>query len=265
VVGKLRALGAVVLQVGETWAHADKYLREEVLVRDANGVYVPPFDHQDLWDGASLIVDELEEQMEGAGGYDAVVCSVGGGGLMCGIVEGLERLGKAEVKVVATETDGAASLARSLEEGKHVTLPGITSIATSLGAVRVADRTYELGKKDMVRSAVFTDAEAAISCVWFADDERILVEAGCGVNVAACYTGRLREVLGNGMSDAEWSRMRAVIVVCGGSNVTLEILEDWREKYGGMVRRPDLAWIGGGEVKQLKKGEAVSNGTEIKI
>lgn len=118
------------------------------------------------------------------------------------------------------EPTGAASLAYSLAAGHNTPFPKITSIATSLGARRVADRAYELAsKRGNVTSVVLSDAQAAIGCVRFADEERILVEAACGVSLAAVYGGWVRKCLpGVGKAD------RVVVVVCGGSNVSLEML-----------------------------------------
>ncbi|TKA77604.1 hypothetical protein B0A55_03122 [Friedmanniomyces simplex] len=132
------------------------------------------------------------------------------------------------------ETKGADSLAQSLEQGELVTLPGITSLATSLGATRVSERTFELARKGQesgrVRSCVLTDAEAAMGCWRFADDERTLVELACGVNVALCYGGRLEQALGRPVGREE----KVVIVVCGGQNVTTSMVEGWRREYGDL-------------------------------
>ena len=220
-VAKIRTAGAhEVIQHGASWAEADKFLREELLAKDANGVYVPPFDHEDVWDGASTIIEELEEKP------DAVVCSVGGGGLFCGIQMGLERRGWGDVSVLAVETEGAASLATSLREEKLVTLEQITSMATSLGAKRVAQKAFELGQKKRVKSVVLSDAEAGMGCWRLADDERLLVEPACGVSVALCYDGRLKKLL-PGLTEGS----KVVVVVCGGSDITLQTLYQFREEY----------------------------------
>ena len=53
------------------------------------------------------MVDELAEAGMKPG---AVVASVGGGGLLCGVIMGLQRHGWDDVRVVAAETDGVSSL-----------------------------------------------------------------------------------------------------------------------------------------------------------
>ena len=52
---------------------------------------------------------EVEQQLCGRR-PDLVVLSVGGGGLLCGILQGLKQVGWASVPVLAMETRGAASL-----------------------------------------------------------------------------------------------------------------------------------------------------------
>jgi L-serine/L-threonine ammonia-lyase len=234
---KLLDLGAEVEQVGENWAAADRYLREELLANDPTGVYVPPFDHQHVWDGASTIVSELREQMDVP--IDAIVCSVGGGGMVNGIMQGIEAAswpsGRKPV-VLAVETIGADSLNASVRAGEHVTLPAITSIATTLGATRVAEQTWKWyvkngGEGGNMKSIVVTDADAVMSCVRFADDARLLVEHSCGAALAPAYRGDLRQLLGEGLSDDEWRQKNVVLEVCGGSTVTLAILESYRETY----------------------------------
>jgi L-serine/L-threonine ammonia-lyase len=132
---------------------------------------------------------------------------------------------------MAMETEGAHSLSHSLKMGELSRLPAITSIATSLGATQVCTRAFELGQRPEVTSCVFRDAEAGMASVCFADDERILVEAACGVSVAPAYNGTLSSILFSELSAEEFSKLNIVIVVCGGSNVTLQMLGEYRQKY----------------------------------
>ena len=231
-IAKIRTAGARdVIQRGATWADADAYLRTEILANDSTGIYVPPFDHPYIWEGASTLVDEVAAQLPGGGKPDAVVCSVGGGGLFCGVIRGLDRHGWADVPVLAMETRGADSLAESLKAGRLVTLSGITSIATSLGATRVAEQTFEYAKRPNVKSVVLEDAEAAMGCWRLADDERLLAETASGVSVAVCYNGVLGKQVKPLSKDS-----RVVVVVCGGSNVTVEMLAQFREAYGSVEK-----------------------------
>ncbi|KAH7092368.1 tryptophan synthase beta subunit-like PLP-dependent enzyme [Paraphoma chrysanthemicola] len=224
-IAKLRAAGAQdVLQVGDSWVEADTHLREVVIpeakAKGEESVYVPPFDAQEVWDGHATLVEEVVQQLDGE--MDALVCSVGGGGLFSGIMQGLEKAGLGATKVVAVETDGAHSLALSLQEGRLATLPAITSIATSLGARTVARRAFEHAQKENVQSVVLKDEDAIEGCVRFADDERIMVEPACGVSLALCYGGKLKKFVPHLKAES-----KVVIVVCGGSNISADLLAKW--------------------------------------
>lgn len=247
-VDKLRSLGADVVQTGANWAAADRHLRESVIpVFEAaspgsRAVYVPPFDHKDVWDGVETLVGELEAQVTPGRpprrgvGIDGIVCSVGGGGLLCGIMQGVHRLrgsGLGRPRVLAVETRGGDSLNASVRAGEVVTLPAITTIATSLGAPRVADEAFAWTQRsgpDLI-SAVVTDRDAVVAMTRFLDDARVLVESACGATIAVVYNGDLRRYLGKGLTDEEWAEKNVVLVVCGGSNINLSMLEKYRKEF----------------------------------
>lgn len=245
-IAKLRDLGADVLQIGESWAFADQYLREVVIPAfeqahpgSARAIYVPPFDHQDIWDGAETMVDELAVQITERLGkqIDGIVCSVGGGGLLCGTMQGAQKLkdsGRGRPVVVAVETVGGDSLNASVKAGKLVTLPAITTVATSLGATRVAEQAFAWARRagNELLSMVVTDKDAVTAVSRFLDDERLLVETACGATIAAVYNGGLRWLLGDGLSDEEWAAKNVVVVVCGGSNINLGMLEKYKKDFG---------------------------------
>ncbi|KAJ5647662.1 tryptophan synthase beta subunit-like PLP-dependent enzyme [Penicillium lividum] len=253
---KLRSAGASdVVQHGASWFEADTYLRENFIEKqpaDENivNVYVPPFDHPDIWDGAGSMVDEIASQLPvreaggrqvaGAFPADAIVCSVGGGGLLNGVVAGLEKHmdefgsgtdipGVKRVHVLAVETSGADSLALSLRNGRLSTLDAITSQATSLGALCVAKKTLANAKYPppgvQVSSLVGSDAEAARGILRLADETRLQVELACGISLEIAVAGRLKEVMADLTADS-----RVVVVVCGGSNITAEMIAEYRQR-----------------------------------
>ena len=57
---------------------------------------------------------------------DVVVASVGGGGLLSGVLQGMQRVGWGHIPVVAMETEGADCLNVSLRQDTVSTIPAIT-------------------------------------------------------------------------------------------------------------------------------------------
>jgi len=151
----IRQEGAELIVHGATWHEANALAMSMVGDSDA---FLHPFDDPLVWQGHASLVDEV---VPSGVKPDAVVLSVGGGGLLSDIVEGMHRHGWNDVPVIAVETEGADSLARTLRAGKLVELAAITSIATSLGATRVCEQAFNCSKSHALRSIVVSDRAAA--------------------------------------------------------------------------------------------------------
>ncbi|WP_060493714.1 pyridoxal-phosphate dependent enzyme [Pseudomonas sp. NBRC 111140] len=206
----LRLEDANVVVHGSSWQEANALAQTLVGPNDA---FIHPFDDPLLWAGHASLIDEVAE----AGVKpDAVVLSVGGGGLLSGVVEGLQRNGWGDVPVLAVETNGAASLHAALQAGHSVELERIASVATSLGAKRVADQALACAQQHPVHSHLVTDRAALEACERFLLDHRLLVEPACGAALALAYApGALAQY------------QNVLVVVCGGATATLEQIQAW--------------------------------------
>ena len=146
--------------------------------------------------------------------------SVGGGGLMCGVLQGMHAVGWDQVPLLAVETEGAASLKASVDHGGPVAIDGITSIAKTLGALTVAKAAWQWTTKHPVSNVLVTDRQAIRACSIFADECRYLVEPACGAALAVVYEQ---------LSEAG----RLLIIVCGGIGVTVDQLLAWQSETAG--------------------------------
>ncbi|AXM94587.1 pyridoxal-phosphate dependent enzyme [Pseudomonas plecoglossicida] len=209
----LRQEDAKVVVHGSSWQEANALALTLV---GANDAFIHPFDDQLLWTGHASLVDELA-----AAGFkpDAVVLSVGGGGLLSGVVEGLERNGWSDVPVLAVETEGAASLHAAMQAGHTVELERIASLATSLGAKRVAEQALACTRKHPVHSHLVSDRAALEACQRFLRDHRVLVEPACGAALALVQE-----------PGALAGFDKVLVVVCGGATATLEQIQAWLEQ-----------------------------------
>ena len=205
---------AEVVVTGESWQEAHDHAQS---LCGANCELIHPFDDPLLWEGHATLIDEV---VESGLRPDVVVLSVGGGGLLCGMVEGLHKHEMADIPVLAVETQGAASLAGSLAAGSHVELERITTVATSLGAKKVAARAWEWCSRHEIISHCVTDLEAVESCLKFVADHRIIVEPACGAALAPVYAQHPH------LTD----KKQILLVVCGGVGVSFEQLTQWKNE-----------------------------------
>jgi L-serine/L-threonine ammonia-lyase len=209
----IRGESAKVVVFGQSWQEAHAHALSLV---DGDGVYIHPFDDPLVWEGHASLIDEvLASGLE----PDAVVLSVGGGGLLCGVAQGLERAGLSQVMIVTGETIGAESFYRSVQAGELVELEQITSVATTLGAKKVARQALEVSRAFKVVPCVVTDRQAIEACLAFADDHRVVVEPACGAALALAYQG---------IAQLQTSE-NILLIVCGGVGVNHQELIELRE------------------------------------
>lgn len=71
---------------------------------------------------------------------------------------------------------------------------------------------------------VVSDQEAVSACRSFLHDHRILIEPACGAALALVYTERHRKRLVD--------KGPLVVVVCGGSGINTNLLEEMSQKLG---------------------------------
>ena len=201
--------GARLIVHGNVWSEANAYA---LSLASQEHIYIHPFDNPLLWDGISTLIDEvISEGLR----PDAVILSVGGGSLLSGIVQGLERHQLSHIPIYAVETEGTASLNAALEAGKRVTLDRVSGIATTLAASQVCENAFNVARRADVRGKVVSDDEAVNACRRFLDDHRVLTEPACGVSLSMLYDGKISFKPDDNV----------LVIVCGGASVSLESLQ----------------------------------------
>jgi hypothetical protein len=68
-----------------------KNVSTQMDLKSTNSVMVPAYDNPIVWEGHSSMVREIKKQLQQA--PDAIFCSVGGGGLLGGIIVGCKAVG----------------------------------------------------------------------------------------------------------------------------------------------------------------------------
>ena len=207
----LRLEQAEVIVHGASWQEANAYAQSLLGAGDA---FLHPFDDPLLWQGHASMIDEMARHGHKP---DAVVLSVGGGGLLCGVVEGLHRNGWQDIPVLAVETEGTASLHSALQAGHPVELAAVRGVATSLGARRVCDQALTWAHSHPIHSLLVSDPAALGACEQFLSDHRVLVEPACGAALSVVYDS-------HPVLDA-YSKL--AIIVCGGATTTIDQIRQW--------------------------------------
>jgi threonine dehydratase len=146
-----------------------------------------------------------------------LVVSIGGGGFIGGVATAVKAL-KPEVRIWGVETEGADAMAQALAAGHPVQLPGITSIARTLGAPSVSERTLAMARRYLESVTVVPDSEAVESLRVILERAKVLTEPAGACTLAAA--GRLKGQF--------QPSSHVVLLLCGG-NVGLTDVCRWLE------------------------------------
>lgn len=212
---KIEAEGADVIVHGKDLDEADLFAKQ--LAIDENAAYIPAFDHPLIWEGHSTLVYEIFGE-----GYKpgAILLSVGGGGMLCGVLEGLHQVKWQDVPVITAETEGAAAFAASVYADRPVVLDKVDTIATTLASRRITEQAFLWTKKHTIYPQIVTDKAAVNASIAFAEDHRILVEPASGASLSLAYDSL--PLLKTFPS--------ILIIVCGGAGVSCDLLRTWHKK-----------------------------------
>lgn len=164
---------------------------------------VHPFEGRSVALGTGTVGLEICEQVED---FDAIVISVGGGGLIGGISNAVKQL-RPDVEVIGVEPEGADSMHRSFETGKPESLAVVKTIADSLGAPFALPYSFELAKRNVDRLVMIDDSELQRTMGFLFQSLHVAVEPSCAATTAAVL-GPLRSSL---------KGKRVVLVMCGSN------------------------------------------------
>jgi threonine dehydratase len=178
---KLRELGADVVVTGAVYAEAlEACLARQ---RETGALLTHAYDQPEVVAGAGTIALEMEEQ--GGRTPDAVLVSVGGGGLVAGVAAWFEQ----RSRVVALEPELAPTLYRARQAGapQDVAVSGIA--ADSLGARRVGTIAWEVARRHVADAVLLPDEaiRAAQLALW--KEFKLAVEPAAALGLAALRTG----------------------------------------------------------------------------
>ncbi|MBL9216272.1 MAG: threonine ammonia-lyase [Opitutaceae bacterium] len=212
-VSTCRRLGARVLirgsDFGEARAAADALAAQEGLT------YIHGFDAPDIIAGQGTIALEILEQVPDV---EAIVCPVGGGGLLAGVALAVKAL-RPKVKVYGVESTVTANFSAALRAGRPVRVPRKPTLADGLATRIVGANAFELARRRIAGVVRVREEWIALAILRMVELEKAVVEGAAAAPLAAMMAGLLPELRGR----------RVVLVTCGG-NIDPTILSRVIEK-----------------------------------
>jgi threonine dehydratase len=162
-VAKMQAWGARVEIAGEVWDISNQAAQEYAAKTGA--VYFHPFADPLVVAGQGTLGLELLDDLPD---MDAVIVAIGGGGLISGMATAL-RARRPDVRIVGVEPTGSPTLKASLDAGRVVFLPEITSRVPTMSCRQTDERIFEIVSRSVDDIVLVTDDEMAHASrhLWF--------------------------------------------------------------------------------------------------
>jgi len=200
-VSTCRRLGARVLVAGRDFAEAR--LQADKLVASEGFTYIHGFDNPDIIAGQGTMALEILRQVRDA---DAIVCPIGGAGLIAGVAVAAKAL-RPRIKIIGVESVATASYTAALKAGRPVTIPRRATLADGLAVLRVGDNAFALARRLVDRVVRVPENWIALAILRMVELEKTVVEGAAAAPLAAMMAGLLPELRGR----------KVVLAVCGGN------------------------------------------------
>ncbi|HVZ49904.1 MAG TPA: pyridoxal-phosphate dependent enzyme, partial [Gemmatimonadaceae bacterium] len=192
---------------GEVVQSADMLATVEELRRARDLTLVHPFDDPRIIAGAGSVADEVFDELPEA---DAIVCGVGGGGLVAGLAV-VVRARRPAARVIGVEPDDASSMRQSLDAGHAVRLAARpTTVADGLAAPYAGEVTYPHVRELGVEICTVPDAAIVDAMFLLLERAKVVAEPAAAAGIAALLGGMPRPALVPGST---------VVCVISGGNV----------------------------------------------
>lgn len=224
-----KALGAEVRLVKGAYDDAAAYAAR--LQQETGMTFVHPFNDDEVIAGQGTIGLEILDQLPDV---DAVICPVGGGGLISGVAFAIKQLNP-KVKVYGVQAENAPGMARSIREGSPVTLESAKTFADGIAVKHPGDLTFDLVSRYVDDVVTVSEDEIAAAILALLEKQKVIAEGAGAVSVAAAMFGKLpiegKKVVclvsGGNIDVNILSRVITRGLITAGRNATLHIaLED---------------------------------------
>jgi threonine dehydratase len=210
---RIRASGATLLltpDAGAAFELADKECTEKGMT------YIHSYDDPKIIAGHGTVGREfIADQPD----LTDVLVSIGGGGLISGCAVAL-KAANPHIRIWGVETEGADAMTKALAKGAPEKIQ-VTSIATTLGAPSVTDRTLSHVQALVETVLTVSDAEAVGGVITLMEEAKLFAEPAAG-----CLIPAAKQVLERVGPEAKLG-----LIICGG-NVAFSDVVGWVERFG---------------------------------
>jgi threonine dehydratase len=211
-VSTCQQLGATIVLHGKDFGDAKAHAHE--IAKEKGLAYIDGYDDPATIAGQGTMGLEIVEQIPD---LEAVIVPVGGGGLLAGVSLAVKTL-RPRAKIIAVEAENVASFSSALEAGKPTKIATHPTLADGLAIAQVGANAFQIARPLVDLAVTVSEEEIALAILRLVELEKSVVEGAAATPLAACMSGKLKELAGR----------RVVLLLCGGNidpNVLSRVIE----------------------------------------
>lgn len=193
----------------------DAYNKAVSLQREFGYTFVHPFDDEKVIAGQGTVALEILEQLPGV---DAIVCPIGGGGLISGVAFVIKTI-KPNVKIYGVQADGAASMLSSIASGKITELKQVSTVADGIAVKKPGRMTFDLCSSYVDEIVTVSDGEIFEAIFGLLRGYKLISEGAGAVAVAAAVFDKIN------------LRGKKTVCILSGGNIDPASLSNIINKY----------------------------------
>ena len=171
--------GAKIVLHGETFDEAMSYARS--LQQDTGATFVHAFDDEQIIVGQGTIGLEILQQLPEV---EAIVCPIGGGGLISGIAKVVKER-KPSVQIFGVEAAACPSMEQSLQHNQRLNVSLESTIADGIAVKEAGPLTVDIVKQYVDDIVTVDDLEMARTMLHLLERSKLLVEGSGAASLAA--------------------------------------------------------------------------------
>ncbi len=186
-VNRTKSYGAEVVLFGDVYDEACQHALE--LAEKHGYTFIHPFDDPAVATGQGTIAMEIFQELPLV---DYILVPIGGGGLAAGVAT-LAKMMNPKIKVIGVEPEGAACMKASIDAGKVVSLPGVSTIADGTAVKTPGSVIFPYVAKNIDRIITIPDEELIVAFLDMVENHKMIVENSGLLTVAAVKHLKLKD------------------------------------------------------------------------
>lgn len=186
----------------------DAYQEAVKFQKETGGIFIHPFDDEDVIAGQGTIALEILEQLNDV---DAIIVPIGGGGLISGIASTIKQI-KPTCKVYGVQAKRADSMYESMKNHQRIESKTVNTFADGTAVKLPGELTFSCCEKYVDEIFTVEEDEIASAILTLIEKEKMIAEGAGALPVAATIFNKIP------------LKGKNIVCVVSGGNIDVNIL-----------------------------------------